>query len=396
MDLCVSFRLRTLRVFHQGSNRNVAFDRRDVLAAKQNQFSNSRLNQNPRRNFGENALNTKSILAFVLLDCLAGLAGAGTIKIPLVTVGDPGNVADSATGFGAVPYSYKIGEYDVTITEYTAFLNAVATSDQGDPYRLYDSRMANSGASFGLSFGLGGFSVTGNGSMPATWVTWGDAARFVNWLANGQPTGPEGAKTTETGTYTLNGAMTDAALMAVTRNPGSIWVLPNVNEWYKAAYYVGGGSNAGYWTYATQSNTPPSSVLSVTGTNNANYSSTDFANILTPVGAFAASPSAYGTYDQSGDVWEWNETAYFGNARGLRGGSYGDPVSVLVSGVQDNITPLSEDINVGFRVAYVPEPSSAAMLIAAAVAICLFHKAYGFLKHERIESCVGAPGLGRR
>src|SRR5208283_2891089 len=366
MDLCVSFRLRTLRVFHQGSNRNVAFDRRDVLAAKQNQFSNSRLNQNPRRNFGENALNTKSILAFVLLDCLAGLAGAGTIKIPLVTVGDPGNVADSATGFGAVPYSYKIGEYDVTIAEYTAFLNAVATSDQGDPYRLYDSRMANSGASFGLSFGLGGFSVTGNGSMPATWVTWGDAARFVNWLANGQPTGPEGAKTTETGTYTLNGAMTDAALMAVTRNPGSTWVLPTVDEWYKAAYYVGGGTNAGYWTFPTRSNDIPSNVLSATGTNNANF--IDETNIgppnygftnpgfeLTPVGAFAASPGPYGTYDQGGDVNQWNETPIDGIYRDARGGAWdGDWVSLDKLDPYGYYDPTLASQDIGFRVAYVP------------------------------------------
>jgi len=28
---------------------------------------------------------------------------------------------------------------------------------------------------------------------------WGDAARFANWLTNGQPTGAEGIGTTETG-----------------------------------------------------------------------------------------------------------------------------------------------------------------------------------------------------
>ncbi len=42
------------------------------------------------------------------------------------------------------------------------------------------------------------------------WDNWGDAARFANWLENGQPTGPEGTGTTETGSYTLNGAMTTA------------------------------------------------------------------------------------------------------------------------------------------------------------------------------------------
>ena len=41
--------------------------------------------------------------------------------------------------------------------------------------------------------------------MPVTCVTWGDAARFCNWLQNGQPTGAEGNGTTETGANTLSG-----------------------------------------------------------------------------------------------------------------------------------------------------------------------------------------------
>ena len=59
--------------------------------------------------------------------------------------------------------------------------------------------------------------------------------------------------------------------MAITRNAGATYFIPSENEWYKAAYYKGGGTNAGYWTYPTQSNTAPSNVLSATGTNNANY-----------------------------------------------------------------------------------------------------------------------------
>ena len=124
--------------------------------------------------------------------------------------------------------------------------------------------------------------------------------------------------TTETGSYNLNGGTSNAALLAVTRNPGSTWVLPTRDEWYKSAYYVGGGDNAGYWLYATQSNSMPSNVLSSTSTNAANftappytaptYGQTDVVDGLTPVGAFAASKSYYGTYDQTGDVWQWVET----------------------------------------------------------------------------------------
>ena len=52
--------------------------------------------------------------------------------------------------------------------------------------------------------------------------------------------------------------------MAITRNAGATYFIPSENEWYKAAYYKGGSTNAGYWTYPTQSNTAPSNMLSAT------------------------------------------------------------------------------------------------------------------------------------
>jgi hypothetical protein len=53
------------------------------------------------------------------------------IAIDMVTVGDLGNENDPLTGnlFGAVDYKYQIGKYDVTIQQYTQFLNSVAASD---------------------------------------------------------------------------------------------------------------------------------------------------------------------------------------------------------------------------------------------------------------------------
>ena len=68
------------------------------------------------------------------------IAHAGTVNIALVPVGDAGNVADSRTNLGAVAYPYSMGEYDVTMGQYTAFLNAAATTS--DPYGCWNASMS--------------------------------------------------------------------------------------------------------------------------------------------------------------------------------------------------------------------------------------------------------------
>ena len=317
----------------------------------------------------------KTKLPFVAVLLLIGLLGytaqAGTVNIALVPVGNPGNVADTLTGNGAVPYVYYMGEYDVTTGQYAAFLNSVATT--GDPYGLYTAGMATDLPTVGITrtsnSGTFSYAVKGNGNVPVFDVSWYDAARFVNWLGNGEPIASEGTGTTETGTYTLSAGQ-------ISRNSGSNWVLPTVNEWYKSAYYSGGGLSSLYWVYPTQSDTPPSNALSATGTNNANYTATisqppfssltDPVNYLTPVGAFADSPSAYGTYDQSGDVVQWNETAYGGTARGVGGGGYGGNFVTLSSGGISEMNPSDTSGEQGFRVAYVPEPATISLLVAGA------------------------------
>ena len=282
---------------------------------------------------------------------------AGETSLQFVNVGDPGNTADTvkmngqlninfnpdtSSGYGGVPYSYSIGTYDVTVGQYVQFLNAVATTS--DPYGLYYSGMLNGAGqvldgypvaggikqtltaagtySYSVATPADTYSVTGGSgnypafcaNLPVNWVSWGDAARFINWLENGQPTGPEGPSTTETGTYTLSGGTSTTALFAVpTPTAGTVkYWIPTENEWYKAAYYKSGGTNSGYWAYPTQSNSTPSHTLSTTGANNANYDQSGTASPnnwpLTPVGYYAGSPGPYGTYDQGGDLYNFTET----------------------------------------------------------------------------------------
>jgi formylglycine-generating enzyme required for sulfatase activity len=161
-------------------------------------------------------------------------------------------------------------------------------------------------------------------------------------------------------------------------------VIPTEDEWYKAAYYKSGSTNAGYWEYPTRSDTAPSNVLSATGTNNAN-----FWNYLSPgqgvftigapyyrteVGAFANSPGPYGTFDQGGNLFQWTETRRFSSYRVERGGSFNGQVVNLRALMYDIASPASPPgvaafQSDGFRVAYIPEPATLTLLIVGGTAV---------------------------
>ena len=129
---------------------------------------------------------------------------SGQTNLDFVTVGNPGNTADPKTGLGAVGYTYQIGTYDVTAAQYVAFLNAVSAADT---YGLYNSSMSDTAGCNIQQSGLSGsytYSVAPQyANLPVNYITWGDAARFCNWLTNGQPTGSENLATTENGSYYL-------------------------------------------------------------------------------------------------------------------------------------------------------------------------------------------------
>ncbi len=289
-------------------------------------------------------------------------------------VGNAGNAADSATGslYGAVAYAYQIGKYEVTNAQYTAFLNAV---DPGgaNTNGIYNNLMGadSLGGILYISTRPSGdkYLVRGvMGNKPVNYVNWYDAARFTNWLHNGQ-----GAGSTETGAYTLSGNTG-----IITKNVGATVWLPSEDEWYKAAYYdptsgAGGGDN--YWRYPTQSDTVPTVAaasatgdISNPGANVANYNfgadwNAQNGNVTT-VG-IAVANNFYGTLDQGGNVYEWNEAVISGSSRGLRGGSWFSLGGLLRASLRNSVVPANEDFGVGFRVASVPEPTSILLTMLA-------------------------------
>jgi formylglycine-generating enzyme required for sulfatase activity len=97
-------------------------------------------------------------------------------------------------------------------------------------------------------------------------------------------------------------------------------------------------------------------------------------NYLTDVGAYMLSDSFYGTFDQGGNVYEWNEALIDGSSRLLRGGVWnGGSVLLAASGRLHYYDPSFENaINVGFRVASIPEPGSLVMLLGIALTALLY------------------------
>jgi formylglycine-generating enzyme required for sulfatase activity len=325
-------------------------------------------------------------VAAILL--MASVAWAG-INIPTVPVGDVGNAADT-TGFGRVDYAYNIGKYEVTAGQYTGFLNAVGGVDTYGLYITYMSRTTEGGGGSGITQSGGGtagnpftYSVaTDFVNRPVNLVSWGDSARFTNWLNNGQPTGAQNASTTEDGAYYLNGATSREALMAVSRKADWKWAITSEDEWYKAAYYKGGGTNAGYWLYPTRSNTVQGRDMADVSGNNANYYygsgayPIDSGKYTTVVGEFENSASPCGTFDQGGNVYEWNESIISGSRRGLRGGSFYYGYKLRADD-RSNSFPEFESNGLGFRVSQVPEPASIGVLALCGIGMLVRRRGVG-------------------
>lgn len=261
-----------------------------------------------------------------------------------VTIGAPGNGADPRTGVGAVSYRYEIGKYEVTNAQYAEFLNSKA---KADPYYLWNGSMQGAGIDRSGSSGNFSYTVTeGRENHPVAWVTWFDAARFANWLANGQAQGD-----TESGSYELNGATSGNNFP---RTAGATICLPSRDEWYKAAYYASASDS--YSRYPTASN-------SIT-VDDANYDNS--VGSTTAIGSYPGDASFSGTFDQGGNVQEWTEevSGSTGASRRQYGGNFSTGEAALSSDSSGNgSVPTFSSNFVGFRLVSIPEPSSLALVL---------------------------------
>jgi formylglycine-generating enzyme len=328
--------------------------------------------------------SARRLLAIACYLCV-GLEGLqAQVTFDWALVGNPGNSPDG-TGFGEVSYHYRIAKHEVTNDQYRDFLNAVDAGG-ANPNALYNAALSSDPRG-GIEFdamALSGSKYASKpnmGNKPVIFVSFRDSIRFVNWLENGQPTDGSG---TESGAYVVGTSVSEV------RSPGATYFIPSGNEWYKASYHdprseAQGGplGNDNYWLYSTMSDAAPTVAIanavgdiSNPGMNVVNHASgADWNGLdghVTTVGsAGAGSASYYGTWDQSGNVWEWSETLFINTFRCLRGGSWSNPSR---TSNQFSCTISSEpgnegSNNIGFRVASVPEPGSGILIALGTIAL---------------------------
>jgi len=302
---------------------------------------------------------------FVLAALLFALPAHSLVEIDWVTVGDPGNACEvqpwSVEGgtpggcFGGVGYVYRISKYEITNAQYAEFLNAVAATDT---YELYHPNMASGFGGITRSGDPGSYSysaIPGREDMPVNYVSFYDALRFANWLHNGQPTGAQDSNTTEDGSYTITAA--GISNNSITRNADATIFLTSEDEWYKAAYYD--AVSMSYFDYPAGSDMQITCAVpgATPNTANCNNAVTD----LTDAGSYTGSASPYGTFDQGGNVYEWNEAAV-DTERIFRGGAFADGPSRPGASYRGDAFPGTSGGQTGFRVAMIPEPSTALLL----------------------------------
>jgi formylglycine-generating enzyme required for sulfatase activity len=168
----------------------------------------------------------------------------------------------------------------------------------------------------------------------------------------------------------------------------------------KAAYHKNDGVTANYWHYPTSTDAPdfpisdqPPGSGAPRPWSTANFRDTDGAangyndgfavtgsnvfsstqNYLTDVGAYTSTVSPYGTFDQAGNVWEWNEAVLVNPQpfRGMRGGSWTNSSFIFINSYRGAYFPTYKSDLMGFRVASIPEPSTGLLGLLASIGMLL-------------------------
>lgn len=348
---------------------------------------------------------------------LGSIAGVGSAQIPLsptaqasgaqlttshgiefVTVDvhnnpaftDPAYEGFPVYGHGSVAEPFRIGRYEVTTAQWTAFYNAwsYVSATQGSVPFVQIPGGGNWGAvSAGNPYGAGqGWAVpAGNEMRPVGNISWRTAAIYCNWLCNGQALTRDafmnGAYDVNTFGY-VNATFTDQFV----HNPGAQYFIPTLDQWMVAAHYDPnrfGVGQPGYWLWANARDT--ATPMGPPGVGEANWGFFDGQNLI-PLGAYPFVQSPWGLLDTAGATSEWLEDVRqltTGERYRFLDGSgwYGMNVKDMLGGWGADFPSFSPN-NYGFRIASaVPSPIGA--MLAGPLAL--------FLRRRRTNSSIRTP-----
>lgn len=270
--------------------------------------------------------------------------GANQFTIDFVPIGNPGNPADLRPGgyYGDVSYDYRIGRYEITNAQWNAFVAAAGAPTSVLPFPFHK------GAVF-----------TGD-LQPTNAVSWYEALQFCNYLTSGDKS---------RGAYQFSGDnINPGTFLGIDRQTakslyGTIYVLPTVDEWYKAAYF---NPISGF--YSLYTNGTDVAPLQDVDSNYYNTAMSDHGTYSTPWNVGTGLQEQNGTYDMMGNVWEWNEWisgAGTSSTCGMSGGSYADDLylgDAISTSIPIGYYGSHEIDRLGFRIASIPEPATIFLL----------------------------------
>jgi hypothetical protein len=284
------------------------------------------------------AVSAAAVMALAGPSWAGASGGRAVVSVKTVKVGSPGNPSVGIVPFtdavyqscadapdttpacqtvGGVKYGYGIGQLEITVKQWVAFLNTVDPGGSNKDHLWRSSESSSAWPKYG-QVNMSAHARKGR-HYSVAYPEWADkpygfadfvrSARFVNSLYNGRLVSKhvssnggfkyvrysvQLSRQTERGMYNLASHRRTGA----TRAHKSGFVVPSQNEWIKAAYYdPSGGGTYSYWKYPTNPGVFGDDTATAPSTTTLDPSTGDVTNAATqPLATYkppspAAAPS---------------------------------------------------------------------------------------------------------